>query len=50
MQFGTPVGEPRGRRTQSVFRVPDWLYTVLEAEVGLHGRLTEFSLSFTVFY
>ena len=29
-------------RTQPLFRVPDWLYTVIYSGTGLHGRLTGF--------
>ena len=48
-RFWEAVGEPRGLRTHPGFRVPGWLYTVLEAGPCLHGRLTEFSLCFTEF-
>ena len=39
---GTPVGEPRGSRTQPFSGSQDWLYTVIYRLGGLHGRMTGF--------
>ena len=49
-RFWDTVGEPRGTRTHLGFRVPDWLYTVIEVAAVLHGRLTGFMTVLTRFY
>ena len=47
MQFGTPVGEPRGMGTHRGFRVPGTVWHCL----ALFGRLHLFMTGFmTVFY
>ena len=37
-RFEDVLGEPRGLRTHPVFRVPDWLYTVIEVHTAV-GRV-----------